>query len=234
MTHPEAHNILQAIIAEPDNDLHRLAYADWCEENNQPERAEFIRLQIALWNEQRDCNCGSTQGGHTFRGGQHHNGPCAASQLRIEVNGKWVRADLIAMTLWSANRCKWVGIGENHHPLECLAANLGQYARGFIRKVECTHDAWIEHGKKICAEHPIEDVRLVDKTPVFYFGMYCYHSENAPFFHIEHGCLHPEIHKHLAGFTQTVGNDPDWKDYPTEVDAQIAVAKACIAYGRSP
>lgn len=40
--------ILQAILAEPGADVHRLAYADWCEENDQPERAEFIRLQMAL------------------------------------------------------------------------------------------------------------------------------------------------------------------------------------------
>src|SRR5215472_2931540 len=37
---------LQAIIEKPDDDGVRLIYADWLEENGQPERAEFIRLQI--------------------------------------------------------------------------------------------------------------------------------------------------------------------------------------------
>jgi uncharacterized protein (TIGR02996 family) len=37
---------LQAIIADPDDDLPRLVYADWLEENGDPDRAEFIRLQI--------------------------------------------------------------------------------------------------------------------------------------------------------------------------------------------
>lgn len=226
MTHTDAHNILQAIIVEPDDDLHRLAYADWCEENGQPERAEFIRLQIALWNEQRDCNCGSTQGGHTFRGGQHHNGPCAASQLRVEVDGKWKRADLIAVNLWSANRRKWVGIGEDHHPLECLAASLNQYARGFIRKVECTHDLWVDHGKRICASHPIEDVRLTSKKPWYdpAYGDFSWHlvfSEYAGT--LASMGIQDCIHKHLFRIS-----------FDTEESALAALAKACIAYGRSP
>jgi uncharacterized protein (TIGR02996 family) len=42
--------LLAAVVASPDDDLPRLVYADWCEENGEPERAEFIRLQIAREN----------------------------------------------------------------------------------------------------------------------------------------------------------------------------------------
>src|SRR5262245_45374829 len=38
----------QAIRDEPADDGLRLIYADWLEENDQPDRAEFIRLQIEL------------------------------------------------------------------------------------------------------------------------------------------------------------------------------------------
>jgi uncharacterized protein (TIGR02996 family) len=40
--------LLQAIWAEPDDDAPRMVYSDWLEENGQPERAEFIRIQIEL------------------------------------------------------------------------------------------------------------------------------------------------------------------------------------------
>jgi uncharacterized protein (TIGR02996 family) len=40
--------LLDAIRAAPDDDAPRLVYADWLEENGQPERAEFIRVQCAL------------------------------------------------------------------------------------------------------------------------------------------------------------------------------------------
>jgi uncharacterized protein (TIGR02996 family) len=39
---------LQALLAEPDDDTLRLAMADWLDENDEPARAEFIRVQIEL------------------------------------------------------------------------------------------------------------------------------------------------------------------------------------------
>jgi uncharacterized protein (TIGR02996 family) len=39
---------LAAITERPDDDLPRLVYADWLEENGEPDRAEFIRTQIEL------------------------------------------------------------------------------------------------------------------------------------------------------------------------------------------
>jgi uncharacterized protein (TIGR02996 family) len=39
---------LASIVAEPDDDTRRLAYADWLEEHDQPERAEIIRVQCTL------------------------------------------------------------------------------------------------------------------------------------------------------------------------------------------
>jgi uncharacterized protein (TIGR02996 family) len=38
----------QAVLAAPDDDLPRLVYADCLEENGDPDRAEFIRVQIEL------------------------------------------------------------------------------------------------------------------------------------------------------------------------------------------
>jgi uncharacterized protein (TIGR02996 family) len=39
---------LRAVIEAPDEDAHRLVYADWLEDHGQPERAEFIRVQCRL------------------------------------------------------------------------------------------------------------------------------------------------------------------------------------------
>src|SRR5262249_488094 len=39
--------LLQTIIDNPDDDAPRLVYADWIEEHGEPERAEFIRVQVA-------------------------------------------------------------------------------------------------------------------------------------------------------------------------------------------
>ena len=39
---------LQAIIANPADDAVRLIFADWLDDNGEPERAEFIRVQLRL------------------------------------------------------------------------------------------------------------------------------------------------------------------------------------------
>ena len=44
----DEHALVRAIIAAPDDDLPRLVYADWLDENGRPERAEFIRVQCEL------------------------------------------------------------------------------------------------------------------------------------------------------------------------------------------
>lgn len=40
--------LLAAVCAALDDDLPRLVYADWCDENGDPDRAEFIRTQIEI------------------------------------------------------------------------------------------------------------------------------------------------------------------------------------------
>jgi len=45
---PPLSSFLAAIRAHPEDDTPRLVFSDWLEENEQPERAEFIRAQIEL------------------------------------------------------------------------------------------------------------------------------------------------------------------------------------------
>jgi uncharacterized protein (TIGR02996 family) len=41
-------DFLQEIVAHPEDDAPRLVYADWLDDNEQPARAEFIRVQVRL------------------------------------------------------------------------------------------------------------------------------------------------------------------------------------------
>ncbi|MGL6094372.1 MAG: TIGR02996 domain-containing protein, partial [Fimbriiglobus sp.] len=45
---PGSEPFLAAICAAPDDDLSRLVFADWLDENGDPDRAEFIRVQCEL------------------------------------------------------------------------------------------------------------------------------------------------------------------------------------------
>lgn len=46
MTEREA--LLRAVCEDPDDDTPRLVFADWLDENGEPERAELIRLQVLM------------------------------------------------------------------------------------------------------------------------------------------------------------------------------------------
>jgi uncharacterized protein (TIGR02996 family) len=48
--HPQMLAFLEAIREQPDDDLPRLACADWLEEHGDPDRAAFIRVQIEMEN----------------------------------------------------------------------------------------------------------------------------------------------------------------------------------------
>ena len=39
-------SFLHAVLENPEDDATRLIFADWLDDNGQPERAEFIRLQV--------------------------------------------------------------------------------------------------------------------------------------------------------------------------------------------
>ena len=45
---PTELDFIRAINADPDDDSPRLIFADWLDEQGECERAEFIRVQIAL------------------------------------------------------------------------------------------------------------------------------------------------------------------------------------------
>ncbi len=44
---PDRAAFVAAVATAPDDDLPRLVFADWLDENNDPDRAEFVRLQVA-------------------------------------------------------------------------------------------------------------------------------------------------------------------------------------------
>jgi uncharacterized protein (TIGR02996 family) len=46
--------LLRAVLAAPDDDAPRLIYADWLDEHGDCERAEFIRVQVALARNDKD------------------------------------------------------------------------------------------------------------------------------------------------------------------------------------
>lgn len=86
---PQGHEpFLRAICENPEDDTARLVYADWLDENGDPDRAEFIRLQVAV----------------PRRPEEHDERYARAEELRRKHWDEW-RAELPQLSgiAWSSN-----------------------------------------------------------------------------------------------------------------------------------
>jgi uncharacterized protein (TIGR02996 family) len=83
--------LLSAILAQPDEDTPRLIYADWLQENGQPERADFIRAQV--WASQAEP--------YSPQAGAHER---VAARLLERHAGEWVREVRLRALGWKFAR----------------------------------------------------------------------------------------------------------------------------------
>lgn len=72
-----------AILADPEDDTVRLAFADWCDENGESDRAEFIRVQVALSRWSCDFKQTKEQPGWRHDCGTDDNGYWLCQPLRF-------------------------------------------------------------------------------------------------------------------------------------------------------
>ena len=138
--------LLAAILADPADDTPRLVYADWCDENGQPDRAEFIRAQCEL---ARPCRLG-------YSDAYHVDDVCHACDELRRREGE-LRSD--------ENKAAWFGSTYFNR----ISAS---YSRGFVSHVTCSWSDWHTHADSILRVQPIERVRLTDWLPIR-SGMVC-------------------------------------------------------------
>lgn len=141
--------LLQAILADPQDDLPRLAYADWLEENGRQERAEFIRAQVACWNafearrghrELCDCDrCERYDGLYVSMRKRYAPGPDGALPFADD--------DPVRLIPASAPRSAW------------------DWQRGFVSAYRGPLQVWLDYGPAVVRAHPVEKVRLTDREP---------------------------------------------------------------------
>jgi len=101
--------LLAAILAHPDEDTPRLMYADWLQENGQPERAEFIRLQIELTREY------TVEGDNRQFDIQERNRVAWAPHLPLDHSDRW--AWYFTRGMPEELRCEAAAYFEHHRKL---------------------------------------------------------------------------------------------------------------------
>jgi len=131
---------LQAILAAPDDDTPRLAYADWLEERGDP-RGEFIRVQCEL--------------------AQIGNPMSEAEDSRDDILRERER-ELLA-THWPEWRPhRWCYCANMDGP--DLAHDddwwVATFRRGFVHSLTLPAAAWLEYADAILATNPVREVTL--------------------------------------------------------------------------
>ena len=150
--HPDWESLLRAVVAAPADDVPRLVAADWLDEHGQPERAEFIRVQVELARLESAGDGASAAAEVLRRKGRAFLGPLATHRA-----------------LWALEACPELVRVEfrdrSAAPLEALqvaGAERLTFHRGFVEAVTCPADEWLQHGVEVRARQPIRGGRLTD------------------------------------------------------------------------
>lgn len=170
-------HILADIIASPDDDGIRLIAADWYDENGESDRAEFIRVQVALANADRSC------GQFMYSCGELFPTPQQVADGGCERCKRLALLDLRERGLLCRHYGCWSGevfpqgtsdgrslSAEPFSPVVSvfitgLGCNRLIFRRGFVAEVQCTLAVWLRYGPAIVRRHPIERVEVLDKQP---------------------------------------------------------------------
>lgn len=158
--------LLLAIAADPAEDTHRLVFADWLEENGEPARAEFVRVQCGVGSNRSRCCQGEAWVYNQF-GERTDCHRCRSTgerdrELLFLHCRDWLRAELPSqwmMSHWSPNTSvPYFVAGPNQF------VNVG-YARGFVSRVELPTAAFLNNAEALFQAHPITEVWLTDREP---------------------------------------------------------------------
>ena len=143
MTEQEA--LIAAILAEPAEDTPRLAYADWLDEHDEHELAEFIRVQVEV--ARGKCEV-------------HENTTGCAKGRSPWCD--WCLLGLRERELLGGDRLTFLGQPtiDIVDPYYGRSEMSWEFRRGFMADLTCTWYAWRTHAAAITARQPIERVRL--------------------------------------------------------------------------
>ena len=135
-THPDWESLLKAVVASPDDDLPRLVAADWLDEHGDPDRGEFIRLQIER---------------------------AKADHPRLALRERQLLNDPLRAGLWAVDACPSIvrlDLDSTAYAPPLSGTERVAFRRGFPFRVTCTAEEWLRHGRAIVPRQPVRELSL--------------------------------------------------------------------------
>jgi uncharacterized protein (TIGR02996 family) len=196
--------MLRAVLLDPDDDTVRLAFADWCDENGEPERGHFIRTQV------------------NRAAGRPARWPLPRIRPRTWFNPWWP-----GRSCWKVYNPSWdLLVAKIRTASEPGVGDSLRVTRGFVSAITCTQSDFLAHAAAVFAAHPVERVTLSGTVPTrvdafpetgqwtFFVGDAG--VEGGSRYHITNALWH-----HMS---------KSW--YDTAELALAALSEACVAHGR--
>jgi uncharacterized protein (TIGR02996 family) len=144
-THPEWELLLKAVVADRDDDLPRLVAADWLDEHDQPERAEFIRVQVERVRNDRP---------------------------ELAWREKALLDNPLFGPLWAVEDCpvlvRMTDAGASIRDLSLNGTERVTFRRGFPFRLKCPAAEWLAHGHRTVPRQPLEELVLTrcEQVPI--------------------------------------------------------------------
>lgn len=140
---------LRRIIADPADDTVRLVFADWLDERGlpgDPERAEFVRVQVEL--ARTDPNTPTSPNHDRDRDPRCPCRYCVLTRRGEKAWDAYCRSQLTECPDWPI--ALWCPPDASHLT----------YRRGFVEAVRIRAEDWVRAGDAIRAAHPVSRVVL--------------------------------------------------------------------------
>jgi uncharacterized protein (TIGR02996 family) len=159
--------LLQVIIADPADNLARLAYADFCEEQGDVERATFIRLMIDLAKTHNECSETIGVADYPYR--------AVRDKLSWMVDNDSPDFVIPSWTLTEPGDWTYQVI-DDHLQIRCGPPDLNDYLAdffwrgGFIDSVHTSMHLFRQYARHLFAAHPVTAVGISGMTPAGTYG----------------------------------------------------------------
>lgn len=140
--------VLQAVLDHPEADGPRLLYANCVQDHGEPERAEFIRVQVEL------ADTIAAGGPHAKCRYSCGTSECRRPTLERRANHLMGPGGIVCA------RCNW------HAPLDHDDSSRWEFHRGFLHTVRCPTALWLQHRVELVTRHPLDRVELTDREPL--------------------------------------------------------------------
>jgi uncharacterized protein (TIGR02996 family) len=220
---------LRAIAADPEDDTPRLVFADWLDEHDDPQRAEFIRVQVELARRPPRRWCGGRRPAKAEPLGAGTAEPpawCRCAWCRLSRRQADLARDHISV--WAAEALEPVLARPRTDTPPAV-----RFYRGCAEFLQIATSDLMPHAGALFLVNPISEVVLIGHEPERLRGGFTWRSEGrwSPNYDWDGDGIPAALFKRLPGGTFPPGLSLVLRQYPTRVTALNALSAACADYG---